>query len=59
MHFTFKQSKIWEAGDPVDPDGETVSVRAKSEGKARMILPSPGTGRVWVLLTEEDPIRET
>lgn len=51
MYFTFQESKIWESGDPVDPNGDRKKIRAKSEMKARKKLPETSSiGRVWVLV---------
>lgn len=50
MWFTFQQSKIFEAGNPVDPHGHRVRIKAKSEERARGRLGSPGSGRSWVLI---------
>lgn len=52
MRFIFQQSRIFEAGDPIDPNGEQRIVKGKDEQRARAQLPSPGTGRRWVLLSQ-------
>lgn len=57
MRFTFQQSKIWEAGNPVDPETDPVTVKmppGRGEASARRLLPKPGTGRVWVLVGSGD-----
>lgn len=50
MKYIFKWSKILESGDPVDPMGKEVSIKATSERRARMRLPDPESGRTWVLI---------
>ena len=52
--YIFQESLIWEAGDPVDPLGRQVKIRAKTELQARTKLRRHKTsslGRVWVLTT--------
>lgn len=48
--YVFQQSRIWESGDPVDPHGERIKRKARSEDRARKTLPDPGMGRRWVLV---------
>ena len=50
MFFVFQESKIWEAGNPVDPLGKTVRIKAKNELRARRRLPETNLGRVWILI---------
>ncbi|WP_433855144.1 hypothetical protein [Streptomyces kronopolitis] len=53
MRVTFQQSRIWEAGNPVDPNTDKVTVKVppgKGEASARRRLPQADTGRVWVLV---------
>ena len=51
--FTFQQSKIMEAGDPVDPMGEKRRIKARREVNARRQLPKL-IGRSWVLIKTEE-----
>lgn len=51
--YTFRTSRIWEAGDPVDPNGQHAYIKAKSEERARRQLPDAGLGRKWILTGEE------
>lgn len=52
--YTFQTSFIMEAGDPVDPRGKVVTVKAKSEARARRTLPDIGIGRRWILVNTSD-----
>lgn len=53
MYYKFQESHIWTHGDPVDPNGQRVEIRAKSEIKARKKLPVNSTvGRVWVMVDD-------
>lgn len=56
MRFTFQESKILEAGDPVDPHGEvrTVKVRTDDEARARRKLPTLDNGRKWVRIDPQE-----
>lgn len=51
--YSFQTSMIWEAGDPVDPNGDFKIIKAKSEENARKRLPDAGLGRKWILTCEE------
>lgn len=56
MKYVFQKSKIWQAGDPIDPDSEPVTVKVqpgKGEEAARRRLPESGLGRKWILLRTE------
>jgi len=55
MWFKFQQSKIWEAGDPVDPYGQVKRIKGKSLDKAVKRLPDPGLGRRWVAVEDAVP----
>lgn len=60
MYFTFQESKIWEAGDPVAPDQPRHRVKNKTEERARKKLPKNGMGRKWILVaTDDQPIIQT
>lgn len=59
MKYVFQRSKIWEAGNPVDPTSETVRIKVpdgSQEARARRKLPKPGVGRVWILISIEESI---
>jgi len=59
MHFMYQESKIWEAGNPVDVNGKWVRIKAKTEERARKQLPDPDSGRTWVLIkSSESPIQD-
>lgn len=49
--YLFQESHIWEAGDPVDPNGRVHKTKRPTLPRARKSLPEPGTGRRWVLLS--------
>ncbi|MGW4270835.1 hypothetical protein ACWEGQ_00355 [Streptomyces seoulensis] len=54
MRYAFQQSKIWEAGNPVDPNAAKVTIKVpanKGEAAARRKLPLAEMGRVWVLIS--------
>lgn len=52
MYFEFQESKIWEGGNPLDPNGKKVMIRAKSENRARRKLPKNSSiGRHWILIS--------
>jgi hypothetical protein len=56
MRYIFQQSKIWEAGNPVDQDSKPLSVKVphnSPEHRARRRLPPPGMGRIWLLVCVE------
>lgn len=55
MRYIFQQSQIMEAGDPVDPRGSVIKIKATTEQKARKQLAKHKTpvGRVWVLVRTE------
>lgn len=48
--YVFQPSKIWEAGNPVDPQKDKKKIKAKTEAHARRQLPDISLGRVWVLI---------
>lgn len=52
MKYIFQESKIWEAGNPVDPNGKRVTIKMPKadEKKARRKLPPTDLGRQWVLV---------
>jgi hypothetical protein len=53
MRYIFQQSRILEAGDPVDQDRKKVVIKVPDgspEHRARRQLPLPGMGRIWVLV---------
>jgi hypothetical protein len=57
MRYVFQRSKIWEAGNPVDPTSEPVRIKVpdgSQEARARRKLPKPGVGRVWILISIEE-----
>ena len=57
MKYVFQRSKIWEAGNPVDPTSEPVRIKVpdgSQEARARRRLPEPGVGRVWILIAIEE-----
>ena len=56
MRFVFQESLIWEHGDPVDPRRPQKVIKAKSEPKARRLLPKPDTGRTWVLVEKRSGV---
>lgn len=49
--YAFQESRIWEAGDPVDPDGRVHKTKQRALWRARRSLPAPGTGRKWILIS--------
>lgn len=51
--YIFQPSKIWEAGNPVDPSAKPVRVVAKNEIRARKKLPMQ-LGRTWILISTHD-----
>lgn len=60
MYYTFQQSKIWEAGDPVDSRQPRKRIKGKTEQAARKKLGKNDMGRKWVLVaTDEKPIINT
>lgn len=51
QYYTFQESLIFEAGDPVDLTSKTFRVKGRSEQKAWAKLPAPSSiGRNWVLI---------
>lgn len=55
--YTFRQSKIWEAGNPIDENRDPITISAKSEGRARRKLPDIGLGRVWILTDVKEKVQ--
>ncbi|HEY9412393.1 MAG TPA: hypothetical protein VIP77_22635 [Jiangellaceae bacterium] len=49
--YVFQESRIWEAGDPIDPDGRVHRTRQRTLARARKHLPAPDVGRRWVLIS--------
>lgn len=54
MRYVFQESKIFEAGDPVDTARTKKVIKAKTEARARSLLPRPETGRRWILVETRD-----
>lgn len=58
MRFTFQQSQIWEAGDPVAEYMPKIAIKVKpgpnGEQRARRKLPSPEMGRRWILVETKE-----
>jgi hypothetical protein len=53
MRYIFQQSRILEAGDPVDQESKKVVIKVPDgspEHRARRLLPPSGMGRIWVLV---------
>ena len=55
MRYIFQESLIWDGAGRVDTDKKPVSVKAKSEEKARRRLPKNSSmGRSWILIGTEE-----
>jgi hypothetical protein len=55
-YFTFQESRIWDGAKRVDPNGKRVTVKAKTDIKARKKLPTPSSiGREWIRVEHNLP----
>lgn len=57
--YVFQESKIWESGNPVDPNGRVFKTKRRSLERAKKSLPIPGGGRWWVLISiDGEPVEK-
>jgi hypothetical protein len=56
--YYFRQSKIWDGTNAIDPNSKIVKVKRANPTKARKYLGKPDTGRTWIQVNSSgEPIQ--